>query len=234
MERQADFTGILGETWAIVASSARAVLIYVLVTGGLSVIGILFGLESGRAGQLWFGLELTTGEGLAAALFHIFSTFVSFVAGYWLVTRYLLARGRFAGGNRFWPYLGMAVVAGLAIVLGIVALVVPGIILMVRWSAAVGFLVGDGASVGESLGASYRATEGHGWSIFFAGLAMMIGFVVISALVAGLFMAVGWLEAPAVASTIVNSLARAFTLAFGIGVYCLVHLGTRNLQEVFA
>jgi hypothetical protein len=156
------------------------------------------------------------------------------VGGYWLITRFLAARGRYVEGpTRFWAYLGMGILSVIAIVFGLILLIVPGLILLVRWSAASGFVVGNRQGVTESLSASWQATRGRGWSIFAAGLLFFIGLSIAGGVIGAATGAISMTVNGAV-SVFVQAFGSAATIALGIAIYMLVHDDTRELGEVFA
>jgi hypothetical protein len=81
----------------------------------------------------------------------------SFIAGYFLYEHLLRREGLLAPnrtGRSFWPYLGVAILTGLATMLGFVLLIVPGLILMARWSIASALVVAEGRSTTEAMAAS--------------------------------------------------------------------------------
>ena len=73
---------------------------------------------------------------------------------------------------RLLAYLLLGLVASLGISLGLLLLLVPGIILAVRWSLAGPVLVGSDKGVVESLQISWLETEGHFWPILAASLVL--------------------------------------------------------------
>lgn len=236
MRENVGLGSFIGETVALVLDGARPAAVYVAVVGGLAAIGMLFGLVEPTTTSFGFGFgfRIDSDDGLAPSLFELFSLIVSVVAGYLLLTRFLAARGRLRdGGNRFWPYLGMAILSGIAIVIGIILIIVPGVILLVRWAAASGFVIGAREGPIDALGASWRATKGHSWAIFFAGLIMAIGLA-IGAVVLVAIIAFAGDTVVAIVSAFIEALAGAIFMAFGIGVYCLVHDDTAEMAEVFS
>ena len=234
MKNEATFVGIFSELWSVIGTARQEFAIYVAVVGGLTAVGALADLTESSAGTLSFGFQLGAGRSLGTGLFDLFLTVVSTVAAYWLLTRYLAGKGRLrTENNRFWPYLGMAILSGFAVVLGLVLLIVPGLVLLVRWSAASGFLLGAGDGVTDSMRASWHATEGHGWAIFFAALVLFVGLMIGAGVIGAVAGAMGTTVVDVVTS-IVESVTGGIFLAFGIAVYCLVHDDMDRLGEVFA
>jgi hypothetical protein len=67
----------------------------------------------------------------------------------------------FGGGPRFLPVLGASLLAGIAIFLGILACIVPAIILAVMFWPFYWIVVDNKAPVMDSFGAAYKITEGN-------------------------------------------------------------------------
>jgi len=135
--------------------------------------------------------------------------------------------------NRFWLYLGMTILSTIGLIIGFILLIIPGIILAVRWSAASGFLVSGREGVIDSLKASWEATRGNGLTIFLAGLVLFIVLVLIIGIITGVISFVN-----VTLGGIVGSLLEAFTNAimpaFGVAIYCLVQNDGEQLEEVFS
>lgn len=76
----------------------------------------------------------------------------------------------------FWVLLGVGIVAGLAMMLGLVLLVVPGILIMLVWLVAGPVVVAEGAGVGRALQRSRDLTRNHRWWL----LLLTVVYIVIS------------------------------------------------------
>lgn len=233
----ADTGRILRETFGLLGENLGAVLIFIAVVGGLTAIGDLLGLaeESGYFAGIGFGFMVDGEDTLASGLFQLFLATASVIASYLFVRHLLAERGRLRGGEtRIWAYVGMSILSAIGIVLGFLLIIVPGIILMVRWSASAGYLMGERAGVVESLGQSWDATRDHGWSIFLAGLVLFVGFLVIVGVIGGTVTAVGVTPFTTVLSGLAEALGSALSLGMGLAVYLLVSHGTGEIEEVFA
>lgn len=92
----------------------------------------------------------------------------SLVAQY-LVTRRLI-EDRWPSGSHAGalPVIAVLIVSSLAILLGMVLLIVPGIILAVRWFPVVPMLVARNEGVADALRQSWEKTRGSGIAIFAA------------------------------------------------------------------
>ncbi|HYD23902.1 MAG TPA: hypothetical protein VEB68_03835 [Croceibacterium sp.] len=234
MANEANVGGLLSETVALIGDTLGAVGLYVLVVGGLTAAGVALGQTETSTMAVGFGFQIAPDGELAGSAFDVAVSIVGVVAGYLLLARYLAARGRLQpGGSRIWAYIGMSILSAIAMVLGFLLVIVPGIILMVRWSTASGFLIGGREGVTDALGASWRATRGHSWPIFFAAIVLFIAAIVAGGAVGGLFGLMGELPT-ALASAFIEAAAGALFLAFAIGVYCRVHHDAAQLSEVFA
>jgi hypothetical protein len=73
------------------------------------------------------------------------------------------------------PILGLAIVQGLAIMLGFIACVIPGVLLALRWAVSIPAAVSEGVGVSEAMGRSTFLTDGLRGDIF--GVLFVIGFI---------------------------------------------------------
>ena len=65
-----------------------------------------------------------------------------------------------------WPVAGASILAGLAIVIGLFLLIVPGLYLITIWAVLVPAIVIERAGVFSSFGRSQRLVKGNGWNVF--------------------------------------------------------------------
>ena len=233
MRRQATFAGILGELFELLRDGWREVALYTLTIGGATAVGILAGLTTAPESALDVGFGLDDRANPAGTLFEFGLLAASLVAYYFLLKRLLHMRGPpRSAGNRFWPYVGMSILSFLALILGLIVLIVPGIILLVRWSAASGYVIDRGQGVTESLSASWHATSGHSWAIFFAGIVLFLVLIVVSAVVGGIAGAIHPPSVDAVAAFLEAATSAVFS-ALGIAIYHLVQDDAERLREIF-
>ncbi len=64
------------------------------------------------------------------------------------------------------PLLGLGIVAGIAIGIGFLLFIIPGLILLTIWAVAAPVLVLERAGVFASLGRSRELVRGNGWQVF--------------------------------------------------------------------
>lgn len=94
----------------------------------------------------------------------------------------MLARG----WARWWKLFLINICVGFMVALGSIALFVPGIMLLIRWSAAVPVEIMETKGVFGSMGRSAELTKGSRWSIFGLGLVVFIILILIEFLVAAI------------------------------------------------
>jgi hypothetical protein len=166
------------------------------------VIGEAFETYRGHAGPLLGGAVIVIGiagviNGLCAAsgsiALIVLGAIVSFAAGF-LYTGYVVKLvqdvrdGRLDSsvGELFSaaaPYLGTlilnGILAGIAIGIGFVLLIIPGLILLTIWAVLSPSIVVEGRGVFEAFGRSRELVRGQGWPVFGAiVLAFLIVFAV--------------------------------------------------------
>jgi hypothetical protein len=76
------------------------------------------------------------------------------------------------GVRVFFPMIGISFLVGWGIILGLILLIIPGIMLAMRWIVSVPVRVTEGPGILSALGRSAELTRGHRWSIF--GLVVML------------------------------------------------------------
>lgn len=238
-KREADFAGFLGETIHILSETWRFVIVYCALVGGLNALGIYMGWIEAYSDFTGFRFgAVSDPDGGVIAAVYIFAVIIfAVIASYLLLAKYLEAQGRLSnGGNRILAYAGMVIVSLLGTVFATLLFIIPGLIVLVRWSASSGFLIGKGQGVIESLGASWDATRGYSWQIFFAGLVIAIGFGVMSGIVGALagLVSGGTIDVISIVASVMDTLSSALFYAYGIAIYTLVHDDNDELGEVFS
>ncbi len=236
MAKQLDVGGILSETVAIVQDNLRNVLIFTGAIGGLSAIGALIGPAPMGSDSI-FSLEdaeMLSAHTPAMVGLQLLTLVATIVGLYWLTKNYLISRNRLAtDANRFWHYIGMSIIAAIGMMIGFVLLIVPGIILLVRWSAAVGYVVSGKEGVIDSLKASWEVTRGNGLTIFLAGLVMFVVLIVVLGVIAAILVAAN-LRLGMVIGGFLDAFSNTISPAFAIAVYCMLQNDGEQLEEVFS
>jgi hypothetical protein len=132
---------------------------------------------------------------------------------------------------RIWALLGLSIVMEVAILIGLVLLVIPGIYLLLRWTVAVPVLVAKRAGVFEALKRSGEEMEGRYWPVL--GVCLVFGSTLL--LGAGAMVALGPHASPP------SSIATDILLSAGLVGYwyaaVAVYIAGRpygKVAEVFA
>lgn len=102
-----------------------------------------------------------------------------------------------------------ALLANIAIMIGSVLLIVPGIVLILMWWVLIPALVIEGSGIGESFGRSRALTSGHRWGILGLLVIVVVVLWVISFVIGLLAMALG-----VVVSQVINLAVMFVFMAF--------------------
>jgi uncharacterized membrane protein len=91
----------------------------------------------------------------------------------------------------FWRFLGAHILTVIAIALGFIALIVPGVILAMGLMFVPYLVIDRGLGPIEAMKESWRVTKGHKWQLFLLFLALIgINLLGVAALVVGLLVSV--------------------------------------------
>ena len=218
-------------------------------TGAL--LGVAFGLVRAQAGRAGFALGMLVA--LAAVIDSRPDTgslgLVPFLASIYFqyeLTRAALERqGMLADGyrtRRLGALLGLCLLTQAAILLGFLLLIVPGLLLLVRWFLCVPILIREEAGIAESLQLSWEETRGRFLPLLGAVLAVY-GAGIAGALATGVIFALGGAVPdpagvdPLPAILLANLFVYA-ALIFGwyvaVAAYGMRRGGTATLSDVFA
>jgi hypothetical protein len=219
---QLEIGALLRRTWTVIASAPAEVGAYVV---GLAAFGSFVDITYEESSGGYFLVSVA-----------------SFVAGYFLLRAILrkcgLLREEKVGG--FGSYFGVSLLGGLGIIFGFLLLIIPGLVLMTRWSAAFALVVAEDEGV-NALSESWELTRGNFWPIF---AAMLVGFVPLVVFIVAVGAGLAFSEAavdqaagtPAelIAGNVVGNLYGVFSTALGIAVYWMLRGEQRGISEVFA
>jgi hypothetical protein len=165
------------------------------------VIGEAFETYRDQAGALLGGALIVIGiagliEGLLAITGSLFLVLLGLLIGLaasFLYTGYVVklvqdmrdGRRDFSVGELFShaaPYVGTlilnGILAGIAIAIGFVLIIVPGLILLTIWAVIAPSIVVEDKGVFEAFGRSRELVRGHGWQVFGA---IVIAFLIVFA-----------------------------------------------------
>ena len=193
---------VLGRTFSILGRN----FVPFFVLSAIAMLPQLFFLLSGPTAAGYFS---RTGSGVAAGTGNLFLPLVvGFVLR--LLTQAVIVHAAFqdmrgrpvsvgeslrVAISRLLPILGVIIVVGLGVFAASLALIVPGIILMLMWYLALPVCVVEQTGVTASLSRSAQLTKGHRWKILGLILLVLIGGGivggVIGAVIGGLLGAMG-------------------------------------------
>lgn len=156
------FKGIFGEAWELYARhwthfAAIALVVFVVV----AAIGIVLSFALG-----WFGALL--------------GGIISFVGWYWLQGTLIEAVRDVRDGRadltvsetfarvqpRLGSIVGAGILLGIAVGIGFLLLVIPGLFLLTIWIAVIPAVVLENQGVLDSFGRSRELVRGNGWNVF--------------------------------------------------------------------
>jgi hypothetical protein len=151
-----------------------------------------------------------------------------------------------AGLAKALPLFALALLMTVALLLGFLLLVVPGIILLVIWSVASPALVAEDLGVFEAFGRSRYLTKGARWRVLGLGILMLVIFWALSAMLGVVLYAGGGLQSVGMASipflafsALVGTISSAFMGTVQTNLYLALRdwkdgPRTGALAEVFA
>jgi hypothetical protein len=216
-------SGVFGEAWELYKAHWRHFFsIAVIVFAVLAAVGIVLTALLG-----WLGL-------LVSALISLAGTF-------WLQGALIQAVSDVRDGradlsvsetfSQVYPRLGTIIVAGLllglAIAVGLLLLIVPGLYLMTIWIAVIPAIVLENRGIGESFGRSRELVRGYGWNVF--------GIIVLTILILlGVGITIGLILSPLaewLASLIQQIVANTIVTPFVVAVWTLVYYRLKGREE---
>ena len=215
-------SGVLSEAWGLYrAHWQHLVVVSAVIHVGVAVLSALFVALLGVAGAL-------------------ISAILAIVAVFWVqgaLTRAVqdIRDGRAdlsvgetfrSVGDRVAPVAGASVLAGIAIAIGLLLLIVPGLILLTIWSLIVPVIVLERVGALASFGRSQQLVRGNGWNVF--------GVVVLTFLVLIAFgIVLGIILSPLpdeIQNPISNVLSGTLTTPFVALTWTLVYYRLRDLE----
>jgi hypothetical protein len=216
-------SGVFGEAWELYKAHWRHFFsIAIVVFAILAVIGIVLTALLG-----WLGA--------------LIGAVISLIGTFWLQGALIQAVSDVRDGRadltvsetykRVQPQLGTLIVAGIvlgiAIAIGLVLLIAPGLYLMTIWVAVIPAIVLEHRGFGESLGRSRELVSGNGWNVF--------GVIVLTILILiGVSIAVGLVLTPLadwLAGLIQQIVANTVVTPFIVAVWTLVYYRLTALEQ---
>jgi hypothetical protein len=116
-----------------------------------------------------------------------------------------------AGNAVLLPVAGAAILAGIAIAIGLVLIIVPGLFLITIWAVIIPVIVIERTGALNSFGRSYQLVKGHGWHVFGTLVLAWIIQLVVSIVLGVLLFALPLFLRNAVSTLVTGSLVAPFT-----------------------
>jgi hypothetical protein len=199
---------IIDDTLGVLEKGAMPALIFVLVLTAASLPITYASVGSTAA------LNVAGGQ--------LLQSVVGIVCSYFLLVVLMRRTGLQSptGEDVFLPYIGMSLLSALAVTLGMIALILPGLYLMVRWIIAQPVIVARGGGVMASLGESWERTRGNEFPIFVAALAVVVPLIAVIIAVS-VFFEEGNLVGMVVSQIATSGISAVF-LAMSVALYGLI------------
>jgi hypothetical protein len=215
-------SGVFGESWEVYKAHWRHfALIALLIYAGIALLTILLVALLG-----WFGVLLAALVGIAGA-FWLQGTLIE------AVRDVRDGRAGLSVGETFervFPVLNRIVIAGIllgiAIGIGFLLLIVPGLIVLTLWIFVIPAIVLENRGIGEAFGRSRELVRGNGWNVF--------GVIVLTfVLLLGVSIALRLILSPLddwLASLIQQIVANTLVAPFAVIVWTLAYYRLRALE----
>jgi hypothetical protein len=198
-------SGVLDESWQMYRRFAAhlltiAFVIYVvaaIIAGLLALLGVFGAL-------LGYFVELIAGFLLQAALIKAVQDVRD--------GRVDLSLGETvsAATPYIWPVAGASILAGIAITIGLILIIVPGLILITIWAVLIPVIVIEGSGVFAAFGRSQRLVRGHGWHVFGTLVLVFIILIVVKIVLGLIFFALPVLVGSFLSTVISGTLIAPF------------------------
>jgi hypothetical protein len=115
-----------------------------------------------------------------------------------------------AASPYIWAVAGASILAGIAITVGLILLIVPGLYLITIWAVFVPVIVIERSGVFASFGRSHQLVRGHGWHVFGTLVIVFIIEIVVGAVLRLIFVALPVLLRTGLSSVIAGTLIAPF------------------------
>lgn len=228
-----DIGRIIERTFGSLGANAAILLITALIFIGVPEFGLR-----------WGEISLRDMAGAQAVLFWPLVGFVVGIVGSSLmqgaVTHAVIAdiQGRksslgeslAAAAKYFWVLLGVGLLTGIAIGIGIVLLIVPGVLMMLAWFVVGPVVVAERANVGKALSRSRDLTRNHRFSILMLALIYWVAALVI-AFVGGVALTATGLAAGSTGELIAMAVLQSLIAMIGAAGAASVYVELRTVKE---
>lgn len=215
--RQLKIGIIIDKTLGVLEHCARPAAIFVV------------GLAIASAAIKYFTLDMGPLEQAGVAFIQVV---VTLAASYFLLDTMLEKTGlrTRSGEDMFFAYFGLTILYTLGTWAGLIAIVLPGLVIMARWSLAAPMMLARGDGVMQSLGGSWERTKGNEFQIIVAMLALYL--VPLAVVIAASVMFDPADPVGIAVSQLASSAMSGLGVAFGVALYGLME-GHRAVVNAF-
>jgi hypothetical protein len=199
-------SGVLGEAWQMYKAYARHLLaIAFVIYLAAAVIAALLALAGGSIGV-------------------VLGTLVEIIAAFLLQAALVKAVQDVRDGRvdmsigetvrAATPYIGSVALAsflaGIAITIGLILVIVPGLYLITIWAVIVPVIVIEGSGVLASFGRSHQLVRGRGWHVFATLVLVYVILLVVDVVLGKIFTALPHVLGSGLSSIIAGTLIAPF------------------------
>lgn len=134
----------------------------------------------------------------------------------------------------FWVLVGVGIVSGVAITLGLILLIVPGILIALIWMVAGPVAIAERTGVGRALERSRTLTRDHRWWLLLIGVIYFAVSWVLGILAGLLSLAIGGIDAASslnFASLVVGPVAQALSTLIWGAMVAAAYVELRAVKE---
>ena len=237
-ERRLDWGRVTSQTAAVLGRQPVLILGLGIVLGGLPSIVNAFTMGDQLANPramwssglywIWMLVSLLFTSFAQAALYRVIFTALG-------NRQPSLGDVLATGGKFFLPLFAVNLLYYLAVVLGMILLIVPGVMMGVAWCVVGPALIAERSGITAVFGRSAELTRNHRWSIFGLAVVFAIGIMIIEGVLGAIGLARGFnFAAAAIVSPVAiigAGVVSGLVTAIGATVLATLYAELRELKE---
>ena len=139
------------------------------------------------------------------------------------------------------PYVGRvagaSIIAGVAILIGLILVIIPGLFLLTIWCLIVPVIVLENVGVSQSFGRSQQLVKGYGWHVFGTLVLAFVLLIAVNIVIVAILSALPQELANAISSIVSGTLVSPFlAIVLTMGYFRLraAHTGSGTVQGGYA
>ena len=136
--------------------------------------------------------------------------------------------------TRFLPIIGLTILEGLGFWIGFMLLIIPGVMLMIRWFVAVPVCIVERLGPFECMKRSAQLTKGHRWKVFGIMILLYVGAGIVNQIITYTLTAVGGTMLGLFGTLIWNTVWGAFFAIFVVVTYFELRVAKEgvNIEQI--